>query len=265
MRKLLISLSVLFMLFLNGCTTKTLNLHSGEGETLAQLKQACDKNDGKRCVALGIRYQGDFTFNHPQLYDTKIDYQKAKKYFEKACRLNVAEGCYNLGRLLDIHLKRELLSREHGHEEYKKNDELAQMYIDKGCKMGAAGKCDKIYGRYYPGGKSKGMSIAIPYDENPNNIVTFKKACEKNDSGACVKVGRIYFRGLDIKKDLNEAEKYFKKACDLNNGFGCYNLTGLSQEGKGKWGGPDWSEYQKACDLGIITMCEFIERQKKEK
>ncbi|WP_415752162.1 tetratricopeptide repeat protein [Helicobacter pylori] len=35
------------------------------------------------------------------------------------------------------------------------------------------------------------------------------------------------------KQDFTQAKKYFKKACDLKEGMGCYNLGVLYQNGEG--------------------------------
>ncbi len=261
MKKLLIVFLPLIVVLINGCSPKIVkhNLGVGEGESFAQLKKACDKNDGKRCATLGLiyKYWG-------------LDHDKAIKYSEKACKLNVAAGCYNLG------VQYMTDSRDHESKYYDPSlHTIGYKYIVKGCTMGAVTRgCRKVWG-YYPT-RIRNMGRAYPYDEFPNDITKFKKECTMNDSGACVKVGLIYYRGLDVKQNFLEAEKYFQKACDLNNGFGCMYL-GSAKKYIGNYftsfsPNIDWVEQnkllKKSCDLGIASSCrtlQIIEEYEKKK
>jgi len=253
MKKIFIVFSPLIVFLINGCAPKIeqRSLGVGEGESFTQLQKACEKNDGKRCATLGLMY----------MY-WGLDHEKAIKYSDKACKLNVAAGCYNLGVQYMID------SRVHESKYYDPTlHNIGYKYIVKGCTMGAITTkgCTKIWG-YYPT-RTRNMGRAYPYDEFPNDIVKFKKACKINDSAACVKVGIIYYRGLDVKQDFSESAKYFQKACDLNNGFGCLYL-GIANLYIGNYFGSfspdiDWAEQNKllkrSCDLGIVSYCKIIQ------
>ncbi|MCW8820762.1 MAG: hypothetical protein OQK45_00930 [Sulfurovum sp.] len=86
MKKLLIGLSA-FILLLSGCgTPEVAGKHSiGDGESLKQLKNACNLNDGFVCSRLGFLYMNG--------EDVKKNYLIAKKYYNKACALNDKAGC----------------------------------------------------------------------------------------------------------------------------------------------------------------------------
>ncbi|WRD14593.1 SEL1-like repeat protein [Helicobacter pylori] len=64
-------------------------------------------------------------------------------------------------------------------------------------------------------------------------------------------------------KDYIQAEKYFEKACDLNNGVGCKNLGFLYEYGEGVE--KDLTKaayfYSKACKLGSQEACEALKEK----
>jgi hypothetical protein len=43
----------------------------------------------------------------------------------------------------------------------------------------------------------------------------------------------MYEKGKGVKQDDFKALKFFQKACDLNDGNGCFNLGLLYEEGRG--------------------------------
>ncbi|GAA9685250.1 hypothetical protein VH58_02080 [Helicobacter pylori] len=62
------------------------------------------------------------------------------------------------------------------------------------------------------------------------------------------------------KQDFSKARKYFEKACDLNNGWGCsflgvlyYNGDGVKQDSK-----KAVALFEKACKLGYKKACEML-------
>ena len=248
--------TAVIILFLSGCSYKLDSLDVGHGESILELKKACDLNDGKRCAILGARYLGGLNV-YLAGTDVNQDLQMAKKYSQRACKMNVAAGCYNLGKIYM------LLFGKNDDPEYHK---LGYKYIEKGCMLGAAGKCHKIWGWYYS--RPHNMPTVMPRDKNPNNIVKFKKACNQNHAASCVKVGSIFSYGIDVKLDYLEAEKYYKKACDLNSAFGCnYLATTYLHIGNFYWSlNPkiDWEKvkkyYKKACDLGNQSSCHLYQQ-----
>ncbi|MDU9792404.1 tetratricopeptide repeat protein [Helicobacter pylori] len=61
-----------------------------------------------------------------------------------------------------------------------------------------------------------------------------EKACELNDGRGCYWLGEFHESGGGtVKKDLKKAIQYYVKACGLNNGWGCNNLGDLYQNGQG--------------------------------
>ncbi|WP_291951219.1 tetratricopeptide repeat protein, partial [Campylobacter sp.] len=68
-----------------------------------------------------------------------------------------------------------------------------------------------------------------------------------------------------VKKDNFKAVEYFEKACELDNGRGCYNIGIMYENGKGvKKDIPKALEYfGKTCDLRIDKGCQAYARLKR--
>ena len=49
-------------------------------------------------------------------------------------------------------------------------------------------------------------------------IEYFKVSCAENKYGACINLGFAYANGQGVKKDVNQAIKYLKKACNKKIG-----------------------------------------------
>ena len=79
-----------------------------------------------------------------------------------------------------------------------------------------------------------------------------KQLCHSGDSIACVGAGDIYKQGKGIAKNTQNATKYYKKACVLNNPFGCYNLGQNIENTQPK---EAKKLYEKACDYAVSQAC----------
>ncbi|MGL2490002.1 tetratricopeptide repeat protein [Helicobacter pylori] len=104
---------------------------------------------------------------------------------------------------------------------------------------------------------------------------SFKKAIFRVLCLCCVLIGgglmaepnpkELFDLGVESykAKDYIQAEKYFEKACDLNNGVGCKNLGFLYEYGEGVE--KDLTKaayfYSKACKLGSQEACEVLKEK----
>ena len=59
-----------------------------------------------------------------------------------------------------------------------------------------------------------------------------EKACENNDGTGCFVMGLFYNFGNKVERDYSEASQYYRKACDLNKATACFNLGNLYRKGK---------------------------------
>ncbi len=52
----------------------------------------------------------------------------------------------------------------------------------------------------------------------------FKKACNLNSGIGCANLSTFYMEGRGGEQDYNKAKTYAEKACNLNDSQGCYVL-----------------------------------------
>ena len=60
-----------------------------------------------------------------------------------------------------------------------------------------------------------------------------EKACNLNEGSGCTRFGRLYYQGLGVKQDYQQAKTYYEKACSLNDKVGCARLGRLYANGQG--------------------------------
>ena len=68
---------------------------------------------------------------------------------------------------------------------------------------------------------------AYKNDDYENAIKYNKKACDLNDSYGCFILGNMYGQGQGVRKDINKALEFYGKACDLESEKGCQNYARL--------------------------------------
>ncbi|MDR2099452.1 MAG: sel1 repeat family protein [Campylobacteraceae bacterium] len=61
----------------------------------------------------------------------------------------------------------------------------------------------------------------------------YKKACDKEHTKGCVKLGHMYFFGRGVEKDNIKAFKLFEKACNDGRVTGCHSLAHMYYNGIG--------------------------------
>ena len=105
--------------------------------------------------------------------------------------------------------------------------------------------------------------VGLVYDIAQNYQQAFKyykKACELNDKFGCFNLGVMYAEGQGVKQDFAEAFKFAKKACDLNDMGACYNLGLWYGEGQGVR--QDFVNarkyYEKACNANFAWACNNL-------
>ena len=102
------------------------------------------------------------------------------------------------------------------------------------------------------------ISYAEGYYGNTKAFQSCKNACESNDGTGCSYLGELFYRN----NSYEEAEKYFKKSCDLYSKSGCYRLGYLFENPNGKV--HDFVNarkyYEKACNLNHPKGCDDYRR-----
>ena len=125
--------------------------------------------------------------------------------------------------------------------------------------------------------EKKGVAeeMLTKYDEKPSRILMnrtvrgystsieeIKKLCSENTGTACIILGALHQNLYNdaFKKDFSEAQKFYAKACDLDDGAGCYWLGRFSLEGTtGEIDHEKSLTYlNKACDLDDPEGCYLL-------
>ena len=193
----------------------------------------CEKGGGNSCVVVGTIYENGF------VKSGKKDLGMAFLFYEKACELNNAEGCKNVGYFYGNGIS------------VKVNKTKANEFNEKACDGGDGDAC---------------YNLGIAYNEGTGKKQDFKKAqslfskaCDMDNGGACYNMGYAYMVGKGIPKDAHKANKYFDRACDLKFGMGCFNI------GVGYYNGDTKKKnltvagtfFKQACSLGVDKGCEI--------
>ena len=105
--------------------------------------------------------------------------------------------------------------------------------------------------------------IGLIFDKAQNYqqaLKYYKKACELNDGFGCFNLGILYSEGLGVKQDFAEAFGLYKKACELNYMIACYNLANAYRNKKGTK--QDFASarkyYEKACNANYAKACNNL-------
>ncbi|GAA7133481.1 hypothetical protein ID0302_03500 [Helicobacter pylori] len=119
---------------------------------------------------------------------------RAKKYFEKACGLNDADGCIILREIYS-----KAITRENARESIEKA--LGHTATAKACKLNDAEKCKKLAEFYF---KANDLKKTLEY---------YSKSCKLNNAKGCYALVALYNEG--VAKDEKQMTENLKKACGL--------------------------------------------------
>ncbi|GHP43861.1 hypothetical protein JP0042_04380 [Helicobacter pylori] len=184
----------------------------------------------------------ELIFSGITIYTDK-DFTRAKEYFEKACKLNDADGCAIL---------REAYSKVilKGSARESIEEALEHTATAKACKSNDAEKCKDLAEFYF---NANDLKNALEY---------YSKSCKLNNVEGCM-LSATFYDGVikGFKKDKKVFE-YFDKACQLNNAKGCYALATLYNEGVAKDKKQMTESLKKACGLGLKEACDILKEQK---
>ena len=205
-------------------------------------------------------------------FDKKIEL--SREYFQKACDLGISESCHELAKSYytkepkNIEKFVELIDKECDIDalaceilgfaywgEYKalkvgQDTNKAMNYFKRGCNLDYNRSCE-ILGRFYSY-EEKDYSKGNKYS---------KKACDLGNGGACNTVGFHYENGYGYDINLQEAYKFYKKACEnLKNNYGCGSLGYLYLVSKSADDFANSSEfYEKSCKFNDGDNCANLE------
>lgn len=188
----------------------------------------------------------ELIFSGITIYTDK-DFTRAKEYFEKACRLNDADGCtilreaYSNGGVILKGSARESIEKA-----------LEHTATAKACKSNDAEKCKDLAEFYF---NANDIKNALEY---------YSKSCKLNNVEGCMLSATFYndmIKGL--KKDKKDLE-YYSKACELNEALTCTLVGEFYRDGEGvaKDEKQTTENLEKSCKLGLKEACDILKEQK---
>ena len=153
-------------------------------------------------------------------------------YYKKACNLNEASGCLELGYLYQNPYGRE-------HDYYNAN-----RYYEKACNLGNNQGCvayqtntndpvvkdNQQNKQLSPGNHDYYISDCNRHFKNANYIDAVKsceKSCNQDNGEGCTKLGVLYYNGQGVHTSKQQSAYYLQKGCNLGYQNGCDYLKGI--------------------------------------
>lgn len=130
------------------------------------------------------------------------DYLKAFEYFKKGCELGEADSCLYSGLMNITKTKKNLIEQDFP---------SGMKFLNQACDKGSHNGCFYLAGLYLSGVQNvieQDMSTAYKYS---------LKACDLGNMYACGNVSRMYSKGEGVEQNKEFADKYKKKALDLES------------------------------------------------
>ena len=104
-------------------------------------------------------------------------------------------------------------------------------------------------------------NLAITYFKNQNfskAAEIFAKGCELKDGFSCANLGYQYENGDGVAKDELKAIEFYKKGCIYEDGFACLNF-GVSEANRNNFNEAQ-KLFKKACELGNKNACDYYKQ-----
>ncbi|MCE3038882.1 tetratricopeptide repeat protein [Helicobacter anatolicus] len=159
-------------------------------------------------ISLSFVFGGDLNSDIKKARDfyEKGEFKQAKKYYSRACNKGIMLGCSGLGTLYERGLDVE--------QDLKK----AKQYYDFACKRG----------------DSFGCFHARLFEIGPKAEEYYEVMCDNLDATSCFRLADLYYKGLGVPKNFQDAAFYYQKACSLYDASACFNLGVLYEIGGDK-------------------------------
>ena len=205
------------------------------------------------------------------------DNENAFKWYQKAANLNHVNAMYNLA---NMYLKGEGV---------KKNSAEAIKYFQKAAELGDIASINKLGEIYYEGkeikqdrheafkwfrksadlGNAEGMrNLAMMYfnEGGTNNyqqaLNYFKRAADLGNADAMADISFMYQNGFFVKKDLDKAYHWLKKAAENGSPNGMFNFGIYTAQQKNYYDALNWlsAAYEKSDGISAGQIAYNISR-----
>ena len=110
------------------------------------------------------------------------------------------------------------------------------------------------------------MAAQDLFGDNSSKVLELENRCKENEGGCfykgepyhcCTMLGKVYSDGEGVEKDVDIAAKYWKKACEQEDGKGCV-LYGIVLSRTFKNPQKAYRINEKACALGEARGCNYV-------
>jgi len=200
----------------------------------------------------------------------KRNYKKAAIFYQKACELKHKESCKKLAKLYSYD------KRKDGKVIVKHDLNKTIKYYKMACELRGAYSCSYIY-RNSKDSDEKKLYRQKTCDAGNNRVCNrikkekerkiekklkkekLKKSCEAGRISSCKKLSVYYYddgRKYRYRKDKENTEKFFIKACDLDNARACHVLAEFYDKENNK--NKVRKFFKKSCDLNYRFACDKI-------
>jgi uncharacterized protein len=191
-------------------------------------KKTCDAGLSDGCNKLGNLY-----FDGVGVKKNRVE---AFRLFRIACEMNNTSACNNVGYMHEIGIT--------GKGGVKRNISIAFVSYQKSCNKEYWRGCYDLARFHYDGqGTKKNKRLAYKL---------YKTSCEKGESLSCSELGRLAFFS-----NINKSIDYYKRGCDLKDGYSCHQVAISYRETINGENKPElWAEYfDKACTYKYPEGC----------
>jgi TPR repeat protein len=214
---------------------------------MSKYEIGCEYGDDNGCLRIEeIMTNGVKNYWDPGLGHDGTRYRLARNY-HYLCKRGQAAYCLKAGEIYAN-------LRPNGDSRLSR-EEINTRYLDlmnAGCQLGLAKACNDLAGELIG-------SAWLPKDEARAYEIT-QFGCDRLSDGlSCVGVGASLYLGRGVAKNPAQAVPFYKKACELKYGTGCYLYAYVTS--KGVAGALDPSidpgpYYLLGCDYGYADACK---------
>ena len=167
---------------------------------------------------------------------------------ERACRDGAAASCTRLG-----------LALRFGTDGVAQDVPRARRLLTRACELGqgripACTHLAEIVNSELAGPRDTGAALTL-----------LERACAGQEASACAFLGLIYVEGLGVPYNAGSQHygaRFYRKACELGHGGGCWHLGLLQRSGTGlqRDAAAARSSFTRACKLGETIGCDELKK-----
>ncbi len=194
-------------------------------QILSQMESECQKGNQEACSAM-LGASAELASS-----EDKEAYEIGMQILQKACDMNLGQGCYVLGMFSMADFNGSIQRQNLG---------VSLKYLNKACTLDISEACQNMGHAYRQGeGVKKDYQKAMEYYKKDCDIALFKlkenkqKTMEEYSSWTkmpCMNAAKIHYRGEGVPKNHIKALEYFTKGCEIS-AFSCSVMAGQFYRG----------------------------------